>query len=262
MKKGILAGITAIALCMLAARPADNDGWQLVWEDDFSRDGVIDDAVWSKIPRGRSDWSNYMSDNDVLYDVKDGNLILRGIVNPDRENDSVPYITGGIQTLHKKAFAHGKIEIRAKLESAKGAWPAFWMLPFDRTRWPYGGEIDIMERLNYDDFAYQTVHSYYTQILKMGDVPPHSATAPINVDDYNIYGVELYPDSLVFAINGKHTFTYPRIETELEGQFPFDRSFYLMLDMQLEGGWVGKADPEDLPVAMYIDWVRFYQKER
>jgi hypothetical protein len=31
--------------------------------------------------------------------------------------------------------------------------------------------------------------------------------------------------------------------------------------MQLGGSWVGAVDPEDLPVEMEIDWVRFYQKQ-
>ena len=261
MKKHLLTSIAAIVLCALAGCKSGSNGWLLVWEEDFNRDGVIDTTVWSKIPRGKADWCNYMSDNDALYDVRNGNLVLRGMVNPDMQNDSVPYITGGIQTLHKKGFENGKIEIRAKFEDARGAWPAFWLLPFDREQWPHGGEIDIAERLNGDTIVYQTIHTNYTYNLKLGDEPPHYATHPIDKDDYNIYSVEMYADSLVFAVNGCHTFTYPRIETDKEGQFPFNRPYYLMLDMQLEGSWVGKAAPEDLPVAVYIDWVRFYKRK-
>ena len=72
----------------------------------------------------------------------------------------------------------------------------------------------------------------------------------------------MYPDSVVFFINDKHTLTYPRIETDKEGQFPFDRPYYLLIDMQLGGNWVGKVDTLDLPVEMQIDWVRYYQKEK
>ncbi|MDR0338048.1 MAG: glycoside hydrolase family 16 protein [Planctomycetaceae bacterium] len=234
--------------------------WKLVWEENFDKDDKIDDTVWSKIPRGSSDWNRHMSDYDKLYDVKDGNLILRGMVNPGLPGDTAPFITGGVYTKNKKGFEHGKIEIKAKLGNAKGAWPAFWLLPFDNERWPRGGEIDIMERLNSDEIAYQTVHSHYTVNLKQTK-PKKGATGSILKDQYNVYAVELYPDKLVFRINDKHTFTYPRIETDLEGQFPFDRPFYLMLDMQLGGKWVGEVEPKDLPVEMYIDWVRFYQKE-
>jgi len=233
-------------------------GWKLVWEEDFSNDGVIDPDVWSKIPRGGSDWQRHMSDYDPLYDVKDGNLILRGMVNPGLPGDTMPFVTGGIYTKDKKPFYRGKLEIRAKLGNARGAWPAFWLLPFDNSPWPSGGEIDIMERLNSDTIAYQTVHSHYTNKLRQKE-PKQGTTAPIRKDEYNVYGVELYADSLVFRINGRRTMNYPRIETDLEGQFPFDRPFYLLLDMQLGGSWVGEVDANDLPVEMYIDRVQFYE---
>lgn len=60
-------------------------------------------------------------------------------------------------------------------------------------------------------------------------------------------------------MNGKRHFVYPRIETEQEGQFPFDIPQYLLIDMQLGGTWVGPVDSTDLPVEMEVDWVRYYQ---
>jgi hypothetical protein len=117
-----------------------------------------------------------------------------------------------------------------------------------------------MERLNFDDFAYQTVHSYYTYTLGIGNNPPQGSVAPIKKDDFNVYGVDFYPDSLVFHINGKRTFAYPRIETDKPGQFPFNIPQYLLIDMQLGGEWVGRVNPDDLPVSMEVDWVRHYQK--
>ena len=233
--------------------------WKLVWEDNFEKDGVIDETVWTKIPRGKPVWQCHMSDDDALYDVKDGNLILRGMVNPEFPTDTTPYITGGIETKGKKGFYRGKIEIKAKLGNAQGAWPAFWLCPFaDNFRWPDDGEIDIIERLNSDAFVHHNVHSYYVDRLMLKEPKP-GTTAPIRNGEYNTYGIELYADSVVFSVNGHRTFHYPRIETDLEGQFPFDRSFYLMLDMQLGCAWAGEVDVNDLPVEMYIDWVRFYE---
>ena len=71
--------------------------------------------------------------------------------------------------------------------------------------------------------------------------------------------MEWYPDRLVFTLNGNETFVYPRLEGADPTQWPFDQPFYLMLDMQLGGAWVGEVDPADLPVQMIIDWVRVYQ---
>ncbi len=249
--------LIAFTQCKQAETEKGGGKWKLVWEDDF-KGKSIDDSKWSRIPRGTSDWNNYMSSDDALYEVKDGNLILRGMVNTNLENDTAPFITGGVYTKDKKTFGFGRLEIRAKLNPAKGAWPAFWMLPAE-SKWPSGGEIDIMERLSHDNFIYQTVHSDYTQ-KGFKDNPPASSVVGMKPDKYNVYAIEKYSDSLVFYINDHKTKNYPRIETEEEGQFPFaDEEFYLLLDMQLGGNWVGAVNPDELPVEMAIDWVRFYE---
>lgn len=262
MKKSIFGLLACLGMMIvLPCCKSSSDEWKLVWEDNFDQTGSFDPASWTKIPRGGSDWNNYMSDFDSCYAMRDGKLILRGIVNYSLPTDTAPYLTGGVYTKDKVGFNNGRLEIHAKLNGATGAWPAFWLLPQD-AKWPGGGEIDIMERLNHDTIAYQTVHSHYTFNLGIKDNPKPGSTGVINPNDFNTYTVEMYPDSLVFFVNDTHTFSYPRIETDKEGQFPFnDSQFYLLLDMQLGGSWVGAVDPKDLPVEMEIDWVRFYQKQ-
>lgn len=250
--------LIAIIQCSQKKEEVVKGKWKLVWEDDF-KSKQIDTTKWAKIPRGKSDWNNYMSDHDDLFAIKDANLVLRGIQNNISPNDTAPFLTGGVYTKDKKTFGFGRIEIRAKLNGATGAWPAFWMLPAE-SKWPEGGEIDIMERLSHDSFIYQTVHSDYTQKLGIKDNPPASSVVGMKPNNYNTYALEKYPDSLVFYINDTKTKNYPRIETEHEGQFPFaDQEFYLLLDMQLGGSWVGAVNADELPVEMHIDWVRFYE---
>ena len=254
-----IKGISCIALISLCSCSATRLSTKhLLWEENFDGQTTFNTKYWTKIPRGKSDWNRNMSDYDSLYAVRDGKLILRGIVNRSLPNDTARFLTGGVYTKDKVSFGFGRWEVRAKLNGAKGAWPAFWLLP-QGGQWPVAGEIDIMERLNDDSIAYQTVHSDYTHRLKITNNPPHGATGKINPNAFNTYAVELYPDSLVFYINDKKTFTYTRIQTDKEGQFPFDKyQYYLLLDMQLGGSWVGAVKPEDLPVEMEIDWVRFY----
>ncbi len=237
--------------------------WKLIWEDNFQKDGFLDPDKWNIVERNTADWGNYMSDCEDCIRIKDGTLILRGIVNKDRSKDTVPYLTGGVNTKGKFAYQYGKVEIKAKLENAKGAWPAMWMLADQPKygKYPKNGEIDLMEHLNYEKQVYQTVHSYYTLELKQDNNPPHYATTPVNNEKYNIYGMEWYPDKLVFTLNGKETFVYPRLKNVDPTQWPFDQPFYVMIDMQLGGSWVGKIDPKDLPVQMMVDWVRVYQQK-
>ena len=265
MRKIFMPLCVLATMAVTAALPACSGDkakgeWELVWEDEFEGT-TFDESVWTKIPRGRSDWNDQMDTNDACFEFRNGNLVLKGIANPN-ENDSLDYITGGLYTKGKKGFHHGRLEIKAKLQAARGAWPALWLMPFDESEgWPKGGEIDIMERLNNDTVAYQTIHSHYTTVLGIKDNPPYYKTGAIHPDDYNVFAVELYADSLVFFINENRTFCYPRIETDKEGQFPFDKPFYLLIDQQLGGEWVGPVAMEDLPVEMEIDWVRFYQKK-
>lgn len=233
--------------------------WKLVWEENFQGDS-LNANIWSKIPRGPHDWNNTMSDNDDLYSVGGGVLTLRGMVNTDPSDES-KYITGGVYTKGKKAFNNGRLEISARLQGAQGAWPAIWLMPESQeVGWPACGEIDIMERLNHDAFAYQTVHSDYTVNKGQTANPKSSATGAINPNGFNVYAVEIWPTLIRFLINGNVVNAYPRLEPLVEGQFPFpDKDWYLMLDMQLGGQWVGEVNPDQLPVSMEIDYVRYYE---
>lgn len=245
-------------IVVLGQHTVKNASWKLIWAEEFDQnDERLDTMVWSKIPRGKSDWNRHMSDLDECYEIRDGLLILRGVKNPDPSVDTAVYVTGGVYTKGKYDFYNGRLEVRAKLGGAQGAWPAIWLLP-ENKKWPYGGEIDIMERLNYQTVVHQTVHSYYTYFLNLKNDPPHTDVGVIDTGEYNVYAVERYPDRIVFFVNDKHTFTYPRIKTDKEGQFPFDGPFYLLIDMQLGGSWVGAVNPADLPVEMEVDWVRYY----
>ena len=250
-----------IILCALSitigCKKEPLEDWKLVWEDEFNRDDIFSTGIWSKIwgcPTSDADWCKTMSQDPSLFEIKNGNLILLGKPSSDPVKDKSKYITGGVSTKNKKYFQNGRLEIRCKLEAHQGAWPAIWMVP--DAPWPTGGEIDIVERLNYDPFVYHTLHSPYTQA---GKKDPSKTT--INPDDYNIYAVELDTDEVRFYVNGTQTFSYARIpEKDSEGQFPFNRPYMLRIDMQLGGKWVGEVKPFTKPIRMYVDWVRFYQK--
>jgi len=246
------------------------------WSEEFESE-TLDSSTWSKIPRGKSEWNKHMSDLDSLYAIEDGKLVLRAIVNPGVPGDSTDLLTGGVWTIDKKSFGYGRLEICAKLEGTGGGWPAIWMMPAsndsdpDDPFWndyaPYKnyGELDICERLNFDPFAYQTIHTSYN-LTEAGDpYQEKGSTGAINPDDFNVFAVEHYHDSIKFFINDVNTLTYRKMsqapdgtEIPLKAQWPFDREFYLYIDMQVGAPWPGEAVLEDLPSSMIIDWVRFY----
>ena len=144
----------------------NNSDYNLVWSEEFNGNS-LDNTSWEIMGRGSAGYNNYFTSNPALYEVKDGCLTLRGIVNNIDPTDTAQYLTCGVRTI--RDFGLGKIEIRAKLGSAKGAWPAFWMMP---SRGIHSGEIDIMEHLNSDIFVYQTVQTPYTDKQGSKATPP------------------------------------------------------------------------------------------
>ncbi len=256
-------------------RRNESSEWQLVWEDNFNRD-TLDTNSWSRI--GLFESSKWKVPIENWREVKNcfryitatgprvvtfdkSNIKLKGIINPDSlTGDPRPYLTGGIYSWKKFAFQYGRIEIKAKLDHAYGMWPAIWMLS-EKDIYPnqHNGEMDIMETLNHDDFAYQTTHNHATINLKQTE-PKKFATAKINQNEYNIYSVSWYPDKLVYAINGVKSYEYPKVAEGDTYQWPFDQPFYLLIDQQMEHEWPGMiTHPEELPISMTVDWVRLYQ---
>lgn len=235
--------------------------WNLVWSDEFDNEGAPDSSKWSYSARSKADWACFCSDDPEVALVREGSLILRGMVSKTA-NDTARYKTGCIQTRNKFSFRYGKIEVRAKFKSGKGSWPAIWMMPVNSSygEWPYSGEIDIMEQLNRDSIVYQTLHSAYIDIEGNKDKPRYFNTVPYKVGEYNVFGIEWYDDKLDFFINGRKTFTYPKISGAGKKQWPFDKKFYIILDQALGGNWVGRIEDKDLPVEMMVDWVRVFKE--
>lgn len=86
MKKVILLLLSACSIFACTHTPK----WELVWEDNF--DGAEPDtSVWSRIPRGKPDWQNTQSFDDRCYEMRNGLLILKGIVNDNTEADAADY---------------------------------------------------------------------------------------------------------------------------------------------------------------------------
>jgi len=92
----IISGVSAIANAnqsptgTLPGRP-DLSDWELVWQDEFTG-SQLDKTKWARCKRGRSNWSNTMSDDPRLLIIDDGVLHLRGIENDDKDKDPAPMV--------------------------------------------------------------------------------------------------------------------------------------------------------------------------
>lgn len=259
--KVFLPAVLALFVTMLSSCGVHPKGWKMVWREDF-KGNTIDETVWSRIEKGTSSWNDMMSLRPDLAYIEDGQLVLLGKVNDYTGTDTTPFVTGGISCHQKKSFRLARIEIRARFNNVQGFSPALWLMPDTTVNHQGYAEIDIMEHINFETLAHQTVHSYYTLHVEDSSKPKHTISSEIKTDEWNTYATEIYPDSICFFINGKKTMTYPRL-ADKEYQFPWSQyPFFIILSNQLEGKWVGPVtEPQQLPSELRVDWIKVYEKK-
>ncbi|MEL7309183.1 MAG: glycoside hydrolase family 16 protein, partial [Pseudomonadota bacterium] len=101
--------------------------WVMVWEDNFDGD-AIDENKWSfgiDCAGGGNNEKQCYTDSEENAFVADG--ILNIVALPAEDGAAKPYTSARINTRYKADFKYGRFEVRAKLPSGQGSWPAFWM---------------------------------------------------------------------------------------------------------------------------------------
>jgi beta-glucanase (GH16 family) len=153
--------------------------------------------------------------------------------------------------------------VRAKLPAARGTWPAIWMLPVDfgSVAWPKCGEIDIMEHVGYDpNRVHGTLHTEAFNHIK-GTQKTSILSLPTATEEFHTYSVEWSADRIAMSIDGNSYATFDKKPTDGEAEWPFDKPFYLILNLAVGGSWGGikGIDDASFPQKFEIDYVRIYQ---
>ncbi len=240
----------------------DEEDEDIIFFTDFDEtDGKPDPNVWSLVKKGsrKGIWDYYMSESYEHAYVEDGNLIVKAVI------ESGEYLTGGVTTKNKLWFRNAKVEVSAKfVKTGMGSWPALWFMPQNPVysgTWPDCGEIDLVEQLRNDPYVNHTVHNHYRNTL--GYQLPNSghAQADYNVGEYNVYGIDLAQEAIVFYVNGEETFRYENLHLDNESemmQWPYNTDWYLNINQALGGAgtWAGPITDSDLPFIMAVDWIK------
>jgi beta-glucanase (GH16 family) len=237
---------------------------RLVWSEEFATDGLPDPATWGyEAGQIRNQEAQYYTEaRSENARVENGGLVIEA---RKEEYAGAHYTSASLNTLGKREFFRGRIEVRAKIPTGVGSWPAIWMMGTNVTTvgWPECGEIDIMENVGYEpDTIYATVHTPGSvndpgQVERGGhiDIP-----SPFN--DFHVYAVEWQDDRLDFYCDGTMYFTY-RKNANYPSYWRFDRPFYLLLNLAIGGTWGGAHGIDDaiFPLRYEIDYVRYYEWE-
>lgn len=242
-----------------------DDGWQLVFSDEFNQKNYSqpDSSKWVRSIRYHGAWNRWISNSKEVVYIENGQLVCRAIPNTIEPGDTAKMLTGAIETRGKYDFQYGKVELRMKTNTRRGNFPAAWMKPaiIDPNRY---GEIDIVEMFGNQGVAHQTIHNHVTQTLKKGR--PFSINKKLAVNKWHVYGVEWTPEKLVMTIDGKVTSVFQKSTDKkalADGQWTFDRPFYLLLDQSVgDYGMNEFLMPDTKHVyETRFDWIRVYQRK-
>lgn len=271
MRVLLLIAASVVFVCSLTTAEQGATQWQLVWADEFEYSGLPDAKKWGYDVGGHG-WGNkelqyYSSGRKENARVENGHLIIeaRREALEGREYTSARLVSKG-----KGDWTYGRFEVRAKLPTGRGTWPAIWMLPShkDYGGWPEGGEIDIMEHVGFDpDVIHASAHtkSYHHSIGTQKTAKIKVANARTG---FNTYAVEWTPEEIRAFVNDQHYFTFKneRLTNHASDhiQWPFDKPFHLLLNIAVGGTWGGQkgVDKTIWPQRMEIDYVRVYQQNR
>lgn len=256
-----------------ASIPADEileapEGWTLVWHDEF--DGTaLDSDKWSVqegdgCDLGICGWGNdelqwYQGANAA---VEDGHLTITA----RREAaGGKSYTSARLRTYGKGDWLYGRFEIRARLPTGQGIWPAIWMLPTQEVYggWAASGEIDIMELVGHESATvHGTLHHGGPWPDNRSSGASYTLEAGTFAGDFHDFALEWTEGVIRWYVDG----VLYQTQTEwmaVGAPFPapFDQRFHLLLNVAVGGTWPGSPDGTTrFPQTMEVDYVRVYQR--
>lgn len=264
-------------------------GYTLVWQDEFDKDGRPDER-WNYecgFVRNRElQW--YQPDNAR---VRDGVLVIEGrrevVENPHYEEGSndwqrarreAEYTSSSLTTRRSFHFKYGRVEVRAKIPTASGAWPAIWLLG-NRWGWPSCGEIDMMEYYVAKGVPSILANACWADERRFTPVWD-SAVTPLThftgkdaewTAKYHVWRMDWDEDFICLYLDGELLNTIDLNQTtnrggDGKGMNPFsndvkDFGMYILLNLAIgENG--GVPDDSRFPLQYLIDYVRVYTRNQ
>ena len=230
----------------------------IIWEENFDGN-QLNQSHWNyELGDGCPKLCGWGNEERQIYtkenvEIKDGRLVITATKNQE------VYRSSRITTKSKVEFTYGTIEVKAKLPTGHGLWPAIRMLGsnIDEKGWPDCGEIDIMEYVGRDP------HTIFTSLhtrQSFGDTENSKKTIIKDIEEgFHIYKSNWTKDKIEFFVDNKLVYTfYPEIKND--ETWPFNEPFYIIINLAI-GGKFGGPDVDDtiFPKQFEIDYVKIWK---
>lgn len=286
LRYAICVGMLAMGLA--GAAPADGspqarqlpalDGYKLVWADEFDRDGAPDPANWTFETgfKRNAEMQWYQPENAF---VEKGLLVIEGRrerkPNPTfgdpaqrpefAKRKFINFTSASVSTEGRQSWLYGRFEIRARIRTEQGLWPAIWTLG-EKGTWPAKGEVDILEYYQHSilaNFAWAEKGPKWPQwqgrkvpMAELTDDPDWDKRFHVWTMDWTEKEITLWLDGrLMNRLDLDAVNSHPGSGVK----HPFRQPHYLLLNLALGGGNGGPLKDTAFPSRYEIDYVRVYQ---
>ena len=266
----------ALSVATAGARQADATQWRLVWADEFNKDGTPDPANWT--------YEHGLVRNDEAQWYQPQNAFCRGgllVIEARRERVRNPgFVAGSTQWPANQEFAdytssslitkslhqwrYGRFELRARIDTHSGMWPAWWTLGVDG-EWPAGGEIDMLEYYRGMLLANVAWGSPQRWVATWDSVrTPVTSFGPGWADGFHVWrmdwdaqAIRLYMDDRLL----NETAVSDTIDVSRHRD-PFNQPHYMLLNLAIGGTNGGDPSATAFPAKFDVDYVRVYERNK
>lgn len=188
----------SIALLVVASSSlyaqTPNDDPNHYFLETFEDFNLFNSNIWNRIPNNT--WGQEINSSENVS-------LSNGVLTLICAKQGNSYISGGIETVHKKSFSYGYFEIESKTPPSgnRGPWGGFWMHTGDGGIWD---EIDVFEPNGVDTYSGTQYNiglsstnsgSHLNIAKKIIDVPNISS-------NYHKYAVIWTPKHVQFLFDG------------------------------------------------------------
>jgi len=182
--------------------------------------------------------TSQISTHDGVLDLKaeQKSIIAHGI--------TYNYQSGMITTADKYAYLYGVTEVRFKVPSGKGYWPAIWMLAQNGQSTT---ELDLMENIGDND-----IHSgmHWLDASNNHKHQGTTLTVPNLSADWHTISVDWQPTYVAFALDGKEYYR------ETDPTHIPHTAMYLLANLAIGGNWPGNPDASTVfPADFLLDYI-------
>jgi len=244
--------------------PIDSDiDWnnvKLVWSEEFNESTILDD-IMAFVPKNTTN----PDIADQLQSYREENVRLSGgTLKISAKKEAGVYTSARLSGKH--AFRYGRIEISAKLpeQEKKGIWAKLALIGDNDNivGWPQCGEIDLLEYFSYRPNEIDiNVHSSANNSLN-GTLISATTDLESAEEEFHAYGILWTDQYIKFYIDDIDNIIYTlnRPASPTDGNWPFDKHFYLLADMVIGGKFGGAEGVDDslFPAIMEIAYIRVY----